>query len=91
MTREEAFHAYNRLTGSSIALAEFDQASGLVVEMKTPSGYRELIGPFPKDTAEAFELIEHLRGEEDLEGDPNTYEIVLLFPGSPIARHGDSR
>lgn len=65
---------------ATITAADFETASALVVDLTTVYGHTELIGPFPKDTAEAFEVIEFLRSEEDPEAEPNTYKIRLLFP-----------
>ena len=60
--------------------ADFESASGLVVELATPYGHTELIGPFAKDTVTAFNVIELLRSEEDPEDEQNTYSVRLLFP-----------
>ena len=65
---------------ADISAQDFDTASGIVVDLTTVYGHTELIGPFPKDTVEAFDVIEFLRSEEDPEAEPNTYAVRLLFP-----------
>ena len=74
---------FDKFTGQLEAMAseaDSDAASGLVVELITSFGHVELIGPFPKDTVEAFDVIEFLRSEEDSENEPNVYKVRLLFP-----------
>jgi hypothetical protein len=67
----------------SFALAELEAATGLLIEVETDAGYRQLIGPYPKDTVEVFTAVERLRAEEDASDDvPNTYAVRLLYPTS---------
>jgi hypothetical protein len=79
------------LIETPLEMSRIEQASGLVVELETPTGYRELLGPFPKDTAEAFTVIEALRAEEDADEPPNRYVVKLLFsPSHAAPRTADS-
>ena len=62
--------------------AEFNEASGFVIEVVGGFGGCQLIGPFDKRTVDALSAIEVLQNEEDPEGVPNTYKVRLLFPPS---------
>ena len=61
-------------------LADHEDAVGIVLEVVTAAGYRQLIGPYDKDTADVFAAIESLASEEDSDDEPNVYNLVPLFP-----------
>lgn len=69
-----------------VRIAEMDEsdACGLVLVCTEPElGYRQIIGPFPKDTAEAVERLEFLVAEANRsEGPRCRYEIDYLFPST---------
>jgi hypothetical protein len=59
--------------------ADVGRATGLVVEVRTAQGFVQEVGPFDKNTAEAFAFIEQQQSEEDPEAEANTYTVHLLF------------
>jgi hypothetical protein len=63
---------------ATIAKADAEGASGLILETRSPEGYRQLIGPFSKEDASIYEAIERLQAEA--EGDGTDYSVSLLFP-----------
>lgn len=62
-----------------IVREELESATGLLLEVITPC-YRQMIGPFPKDTADIYIAIERLSNEQPAEEEQNTYEVHLMFP-----------
>lgn len=61
------------------ASEEMAAAIGLILEVVTADG-RQLIGPFPKNTAAIYEAIERCGEFEDPEAEPNIYRIAPLMP-----------
>lgn len=66
-------------------IQDAELASGLLIEMGM-HGTAQLIGPFPKDTAEIYEAIARLQAEETPDDPPISYRVVLLFPASDTKR-----
>ena len=70
---------------ADLELDLYDGATGLLIESTViETGYVQLFGPFPLDTAEVHVFIEQLLAEEarDPEAPRCTYAVRHLFPPS---------
>lgn len=67
-----------------MASVDYMDATGLVVRSMDPStGYTQVLGPFPKDTVQAFEVREQLEKEQTENGIVLVeVTIEFLFPPS---------
>lgn len=83
MNELDVFRAFIASVEERIAQMDEEDASGLVIVCTNPeaNNYRQIIGPFPKNTAEALECLEAMTETEKSEGVTGcTFEIDYLFP-----------
>ena len=74
------------LLDTPLEVLDYEGASGVVIEISIPAtDYVQVVGPYPKDTAEAMEVIERLRGEIESDEAPVFFKVRLLFPPSSAA------
>ena len=63
-------------------VATLDEATGLAIVVRDVMGeVIHAIGPYSKDDADVFTVVERLRAEQDPE-EPCTFDVCPLFPPS---------
>lgn len=79
----EVLERISQVVELPIDLIDFNEVRSVVLEVQTPHGYRQWIGPFPSGDMAVLEAMLTLKLEEsEAQDEPNQYFVRPLLPPS---------
>lgn len=77
----ETLERIAQVTELPVEMIDFSEATGLVLEIRTPFNYVQWIGPFDPSTMDICVALATLKAEESAEqAEPNQYFVRPLLP-----------